>query len=266
MAQHAEGTYTLLDVRQPREFAQSRIPGAKHIPVSELLDRLDELNPQFPTLVYCAIGGRSRTAAQLLSGQKFQEVYNIKGGLAAWKGHKTEFDPELGMQHMTGDESPQDIIRLAYGMEDGLGSLYHRLANRIADRQTSELLEKLAIIETSHRDKLFSLFETYTAKSAQENGFEIDGASPIMEGGMTVDDFLEVHEGVLKQPYAVVDMAMTIETQALDLYLRYSQKAEDVETREVLYGIAQDEKAHLAALGGLMDKLVPSEHLIDSEV
>jgi rubrerythrin len=44
-----------------------------------------------------------------------------------------------------------------------------------------------------------------------------------------------------------------LETQALDLYLRYSQKAENEESKTVLYDIAEEEKAHLATLGRLME-------------
>jgi len=47
-----EGTFTILDIRQPGEYEQSRIPGAKLIPLPELHDALDTLDPDRPTLVY----------------------------------------------------------------------------------------------------------------------------------------------------------------------------------------------------------------------
>jgi len=52
MSTHPEGSYTLLDVRQPSEYEKGRIPGAKHIPLSELSDRLDELDPEKPVIAY----------------------------------------------------------------------------------------------------------------------------------------------------------------------------------------------------------------------
>ena len=55
MAEHEEGAYTLLDVRQPGEYEQSHISGAKLIPLPQLSDRLDELNTRNPLLVYCAV-------------------------------------------------------------------------------------------------------------------------------------------------------------------------------------------------------------------
>jgi rhodanese-related sulfurtransferase len=50
--EHSEGTYTLLDVRQPAEYEKSRIPGSKLIPVGELVDRLGELDRGKPIIVY----------------------------------------------------------------------------------------------------------------------------------------------------------------------------------------------------------------------
>jgi rhodanese-related sulfurtransferase len=52
LANHKEGTFTLLDVRQPREYEKNRIPGAKHIPLPELADRLKELDPEKPIIPY----------------------------------------------------------------------------------------------------------------------------------------------------------------------------------------------------------------------
>jgi len=52
MAEHEEGTFTLLDVRQPGEYENSRIPGATLIPLPELADRLGELDPDKPVIPY----------------------------------------------------------------------------------------------------------------------------------------------------------------------------------------------------------------------
>lgn len=52
MDEHREGTFTLLDVRQPSEYNKARIPGAKLIPLPELADRLGELDPSKPVITY----------------------------------------------------------------------------------------------------------------------------------------------------------------------------------------------------------------------
>ncbi len=50
--EHKEGTFVLLDVRQPKEYEKERLPGAVLIPLPELTDRLKELEPMKPTIVY----------------------------------------------------------------------------------------------------------------------------------------------------------------------------------------------------------------------
>ena len=52
VADHREGTFTLLDVRQPGEYEKDRIPGAKLIPLAELTNRLEELDQAKPVIVY----------------------------------------------------------------------------------------------------------------------------------------------------------------------------------------------------------------------
>lgn len=52
MSEHEPGTYQLLDVRQPGEFAESHLPGAVLIPVKELQERIDEVDMHKPTFVY----------------------------------------------------------------------------------------------------------------------------------------------------------------------------------------------------------------------
>jgi rhodanese-related sulfurtransferase len=52
MAEHQEGTYTLLDVRQPEEYEKEHIPGARLIPLPALGDSVSELDPEKPTIAY----------------------------------------------------------------------------------------------------------------------------------------------------------------------------------------------------------------------
>ena len=52
IASQAKGSFTLLDVRQPSEYENSRIPGSKLIPLPALNDRLQELNPEKTVIAY----------------------------------------------------------------------------------------------------------------------------------------------------------------------------------------------------------------------
>ncbi len=75
-----------------------------------------------------------------------------------------------------------------------------------------------------------------------------------MEGGFTTEEFLERNRAAMETIPDLISVAMMLETQALDLYLRYSQRTEDDKSKAVLFDIAEEETAHLRALGDLMDK------------
>ena len=73
----------VLDVRNPSECDDGMLPGATNVPLASLLARIDELDPDAPTIVYCAGGYRSSVAASLLRSKGFADVADIIGGYAA---------------------------------------------------------------------------------------------------------------------------------------------------------------------------------------
>ena len=79
----------VLDVRNPRELDDGAIPGALNVPLASLVQRIDELDPARPTVVYCASGYRSMIAASRLSAADFADVSDLLGGYAAWAAAST---------------------------------------------------------------------------------------------------------------------------------------------------------------------------------
>lgn len=74
----------IIDVRNPGELAAGVVPGARHIPLAALVDRMAGLDTTAPTVVYCAGGYRSSIAASALRSGGFAMVADILGGFAAW--------------------------------------------------------------------------------------------------------------------------------------------------------------------------------------
>ncbi|RIV20279.1 pyridine nucleotide-disulfide oxidoreductase [Alicyclobacillaceae bacterium I2511] len=75
-----DSSVLLLDVRSDREVALGMLPGAKHIPLDQLRQRVHELDRNKPVIVYCRIGQRSYFASRFLRGQGFTQVYTLNGG------------------------------------------------------------------------------------------------------------------------------------------------------------------------------------------
>lgn len=76
-----------LDVREPDEYTQGAIPGARYIPRSYLELRLEREIPDkdTPVIVYCASGTRSLIAAKAIKELGYKKVYNLEGGFQGWK-------------------------------------------------------------------------------------------------------------------------------------------------------------------------------------
>lgn len=74
---------TVLDVREPDEWAAGHVEGALHVPLGTLPERVHEL-PEGRILVVCKVGGRSAQAAMWL-GQQGHEAINLDGGMLEWQ-------------------------------------------------------------------------------------------------------------------------------------------------------------------------------------
>jgi sulfur-carrier protein adenylyltransferase/sulfurtransferase len=89
-----------LDVREPREWAQGRIPGATHLPLSEVASRVGDLVPDHARTViaYCATGRRSLRAAETMRELGYGRVASLMGGIEEWFAHGYPADfPEGGL-------------------------------------------------------------------------------------------------------------------------------------------------------------------------
>ena len=250
-----EGDYTLLDVRQPGEYQERHLAGAKLIPLPELPGRLDELNPQEPVVAYCAVGGRSRAAAQLLQGQGFKEVYNLEGGIKAWDGLTAQGAPDWGLEIMDPGESPAQVMAAAYALERGLAACYQGLAQATDHQELSELYQRLAGFEGRHMDRLKRAWEGLAPRERQGVDLESQGEAPLMEGGWKVEEFLAQHSDAAQGQAEVVMLAMGLETQAMDMYLRLAQRMDSPGSRELLNDLGEEEKSHLKALGEMLERL-----------
>lgn len=88
-----EAGATLIDVRDPAEFAAGSIPGAVNIPLNTLRERHGEL-PAGPIVVHCQVGQRGHTAARLLT-QLGHDTTNLDGGYLTWTAGTTATTPHL---------------------------------------------------------------------------------------------------------------------------------------------------------------------------
>jgi len=82
----------VVDVRAPDEWNRGHLPGAIHIPLAALPERVDELDTSVPIVLHCQGGGRSSIAASYLQARGVDDVSNLAGGYERWaaEGHEVE--------------------------------------------------------------------------------------------------------------------------------------------------------------------------------
>ena len=83
----------IIDVREDNEVAIASIPNSVHIPLAQVLTRMNEIDPNRETVVHCKMGGRSARAIDALQRSGFRgKLMNLKGGIIGWSN---EVDPSV---------------------------------------------------------------------------------------------------------------------------------------------------------------------------
>jgi rhodanese-related sulfurtransferase len=85
------GEHQLIDVRRDEEWQESRLPGARHIPLDRLQGEIETIDRDRPIVFYCKVGERSAMAAQAFEGAGY-DASDLEGGIIAWQeaGFPTE--------------------------------------------------------------------------------------------------------------------------------------------------------------------------------
>ena len=96
-AARAAGPVPLVDVRQPEEYEAVHVPGAKLIPLADVMALFGEIPTAGPVYVICQTGSRSQRAADYFRSRGV-EAYNVAGGTKAWveTGHEAAHGPFPG--------------------------------------------------------------------------------------------------------------------------------------------------------------------------
>ena len=248
--------YNLVDVRQPGEYKSGHIPGARLIPVAEVAERSRELDPTKPTFVYCAIGGRSRVAAQMLAGQGFARVFNMSGGIKAWNSDTAVGTADTGMALFSGHEETEEVLLTAYALEAGLQDFYTSMQGRVAQEEVQSLFSKLSTIEVKHQERIFAEYQEVSPSPLSREEFARKAERQAMEGGLTTEEYLALYPTDFEVAGEVLSLAMAIEAQALDLYLRAADNCAKEAASRALLRIAEEERTHLKLLGDLLDETI----------
>jgi rubrerythrin len=130
------------------------------------------------------------------------------------------------------------------------------MASQVDNDPARQLFQQLSQIEVKHQDRILEQYAQVTGEAVTREAFETHQVSAVLEGGLTTEEYANLLIPSTDTLADIIELAMSIEAQALDLYLRASRKASDEAGKKALLQIADEEKTHLARLGKLMEETV----------
>ncbi len=252
VADKKEGEAVLLDVRQPEEYRTGHLPGALFIPLPNLIDKVGELDPEKAVLAYCRSGNRSRAAAAFLLSEGFSEVYSLDGGITAWNGHVATGDYTEGLILLKGRETAEELMSLALALEEGSRMFYTGIAGLTSDVEAKGIFTAIAEAEAKHKANILQAYTLVTGKDVSEDILSGEPLKGVMEGGVRVEDAIGYINKQGKALLEMLEIAMQVETNSLDLYIRMSREIGDVNAKNIFGSLIEEEKLHLSRLGKLL--------------
>jgi sulfur-carrier protein adenylyltransferase/sulfurtransferase len=201
---------------------------------------------------------RSRAAAAILARSGFKEVYSMEGGINAWKGLVAKGVLEAGMAYFPEESKAEELIALAWLLEDGSRKFYSAMAEKNKEKEPGILFRELTKAEEEHQSSLFRIYQEISGlKTDPRFPGDLIRAKPkedYLEGGISLQDALKWMEG--KDWQDAVELSISLEVNAEDLYIKMERKVEDRKAKKVFIHLAEQEKNHLKRLTGLFEKNV----------
>lgn len=249
MARTRENQYALIDVRQPEEYALAHIPGATLMPLMELQAHLYDLPADRELVFYCRSGARSEIAAALAVEGEISDhpVYNLIGGMLGWDGQTLADFPRVEV--FDHSRSVADLLMTAMDLEKGAYRYYRAILDLFDDIPFRATIEHLSKAEEAHARMIYALWKpNQTDPQPFERLFD-DLNGDILEGGEALEDVLGRIKAIRTDiGLNVLELSLTIEYRAYDLYRNLAERAENAEAQTSLLSIAQAEKRHMQRL------------------
>ena len=245
---HDEKDYLLVDVRQPGEYGDGHIPGARLLPLPELAGKMDTLPRNLDLVFYCRSGVRSLVAS-IMAGEEFgtSGIYNLSGGILSWDGAVAEIPPQVRI--FDKQVTPEELYMTAMNLEKGAMNFYMTVDIRYGGETWSDVFGRLAEAEIGHALAVYRLWRKGRTGVDDFDTVFAGLSGNVLEGGMTLPEALDRAAAPGGRTCVhLMELALHIEYAAFDLYRAMADRAENPETRDVFLKIAQAEKSHMNIL------------------
>jgi len=158
------------------------------------------------------------------------------------------------MAYFTMASGPEELAGLAWALEEGSRRFYAELSGMTDDKDAVKIFQGLAAAEEGHKSALARLYKDLSAEDSRKPSIASvpsEESGDFMEGGIRVSNALSWARG--KALRETLELALSLETNSYDLYLRMGNQIQEQRARLVFGTIAREEKNHLSRLAALLD-------------
>ena len=176
----------------------------------------------------------------------------MTGGIDAWNGLVAGGAYEAGLAYFSRASGPEALISLSFALEEGNRLFYERISQDLKEEEAASIFRSMGQAEERHKETLRELH-------ARVSGIRGDPAPPegmeageFMEGGIPLKETLAAAKG--KTLEEILELAVAMEANALDRYIKMGRTVADERSREVFLTLSREERTHLERMTSLLDR------------
>jgi rubrerythrin len=180
----------------------------------------------------------------------------MQGGINAWKGLVAEGAPESGVAYFSSATKAEELIALAWWLEEGSRQFYSDLVAVMTDQEAKNLFKDLTAAEENHQTSLLKLYQElsgFTSESGFPGSVIASGnEGDVMEGGIRVSEASQWAKG--RSLPEILEFSLSSEVNSYDLYVKMEHQMKDQRSSQVFHLLSGEEKQHLERLNALFER------------
>jgi sulfur-carrier protein adenylyltransferase/sulfurtransferase len=176
----------------------------------------------------------------------------MAGGIDAWNGLVSGGAYDSGLAYFSRASRPEELISLSFALEEGNRVFYERVSQDMKDEEAASIFRSMGQAEERHKETLRELHARVSGRSGNPAPPEGMVAGGLLEGGAPLEETLAWAKG--KPPEEILELAIAMEANALDRYIKMGRAVADERSREVFLALSREEQEHLERMTALLDR------------
>ena len=176
----------------------------------------------------------------------------MTGGINAWNGLVAEGAYEAGLAYFAPAARAEEMISLSFALEEGNRVFYERISQDLKEEEAASIFRSMGQAEERHKETLRELHARVSGKSGNPAHLEGMESGRFLEGGAPLKETLEWAKG--KTLEEILELAIAMEANALDRYIKMGRSVADDRSREVFLSLSREEQIHLERITSLLNR------------